>query len=48
MRDYKPTHIPEHIAHLKFIEERREKQRRELLRQHLSKPIVERVKHLLK
>ncbi|MFO0764093.1 MAG: hypothetical protein U0518_04550 [Candidatus Gracilibacteria bacterium] len=48
MRNDKPHHTPEHIAHLKFIEERREKQRRELLRQHLAKPTAERVKHLLK
>lgn len=48
MREDKPTHNPEHIAHLKFIEERREKQRRELLRRELAKPTVERVKHLLK
>lgn len=47
MREDKP-HAPEHIAHLKFIEERREKQRLEIIRRELAKPTSERVKHLLK
>ena len=48
MREDKPTHNPEHIAHLKWIEARREAQRLEIIRRELAKPTAERVKHLLK
>mgnify|MGYP007102685925 FL=1 len=48
MPEDKPTHNPEHIAHLKWIEARREKQRLEIIRRELAKPTAERVKHLLK